>query len=135
MIDSISEFPEGTMDFEAIGEHVNASFKKSLTKLLDKRKIWLIVYALIDAANIFVDSIMFLVLVIMFGVEGHEYADMWLLFVCLIFLATDWFYVLWALATFAQLPGSQRKNFIKSVVGLGASLQNKLGQKKAGGQE
>lgn len=52
-------------------------------------------YFVLSLVNCFFDNIGLLITLILFGKEGHEFADLFMLIITLIFIAGDGLYVIW----------------------------------------
>jgi hypothetical protein len=131
MIDSISDFDnkDAHLSFEEIGNHINTGFKKYLGNQLSKKKLWLAGYLALTIINAFFDWVGFIWLLVMFGQPGHEFADIFMLFVTMVFMAGDKVYLLWGLTTFMKLPPNLRKSFLKTFGGFVGTLRSKLSKK------
>ncbi len=64
-----------------------------------------------------IDLVEFLVHFIRFGYQGDEHSDLAMLFLTIIFLALDIFYLVWALGAKEKFPGEISSGLMKALFG------------------
>ena len=109
-----------------MGDHINESFKKELRNIIIKKKLWLLIYTGLTMVNYAIDSVGFVIMLFMFGKAGHEYSDLFMIFIISIFLAGDSIYIFWGIGVYMKLPKQLAKSVFKTIVGLANSLTIRL---------
>lgn len=74
-------------------------------------------YVILTWLAMVIDIIEFLVHFIRFGYKGEEHFDLALLFLTIIFLGLDIFYIVWALGAKEKFPGEISNALVKALFG------------------
>lgn len=74
-------------------------------------------YVILTWLAMVIDIIEFLVHFIRFGYKGDEHSDLAMLFLTIIFLGLDIFYILWALGVKEKFPGEISNGLVKALFG------------------
>ena len=56
-------------------------------------------------------------MIVMFGSEGHEYADIFMIFVTLAFMFADSVYIFWGFSVYVKLPHGMKIAFLTTFMG------------------
>ncbi len=78
--------------------------------------------------NELLDIVGMIIMIVMFGTEGHEYADIFMIFLTLVFLFSNSVYVLWGFGVYIKLPSGLKNAFLTAFLGLTSKLRNKIEQ-------
>ena len=74
-------------------------------------------YVILTWLAMVIDIIEFLVHFIRFGYKGEEHSDLAMLFLTIIFLGLDIFYIVWALGAKEKFPGEISNAIVKALFG------------------
>jgi hypothetical protein len=74
-------------------------------------------YVILTWLAMVIDIIEFLVHFIRFGYQGEEHSDLAMLFLTIIFLGLDIFYIVWALGAKEKFPGEISNAIVKALFG------------------
>ena len=130
LIESISDFNKDQLEehwgFEKMAQHVRENFKKHLVHLLSQNRKFFICYAIMTWISAAIDLIGLLIQLIRFGTKGHEYSDLFMLAAVIIFLYTEFSYIMWIFTFSFRIEPKYRRDAMRAGLGLMNNLKERV---------
>ncbi|CDW79748.1 UNKNOWN [Stylonychia lemnae] len=123
------EIPDNHYGLEQISELLKENIKKIFMKSADECKGLLLGYCILTLISTTFDFIEFLVQFIRFGRDGDEHSELAMLALTLIFLALDFYYIVWVVQAKDKFEPEISNHLTRALFGFANDLVRQLGQK------
>ena len=89
----------------------------------------LMVYCILTISCAFLDFIQFLIQFIRFGRYGSEHSNLMMIAITLIFLAVDFYYILWVVQANIKFPKNMSENLTRALFGFASDMIEQMKHK------
>ena len=115
-------------NMESIVVLLKQTVSKIFIRYVESCRKYMLSYVILTWLAMVIDIIEFLVHFIRFGYKGDEHSDLAMLFLTIIFLALDVFYLVWALGAKEKFPGDISNALTKALFGKAEEISLSLAE-------
>lgn len=122
----IEDMNHSTLTIEKLQEKIHFSLTIQFIQKAGSSKNWMMFYSIITIVCYLLDALTFIIAYRMFSVPGDEHTEILLLMATLIFIAIDFYYVIWLAGLKSKLPTKMADIISEAIMGYTKKMRRDL---------